>query len=264
MGYLDNSTITVDAILTKRGRELLAMGGGSVAMGQNSPFQITQFALADDEIDYDLWNPAHPLGSAYYGTVIENMPVTEAVPDETQVMKYKLVTFPRGAYAIPYLQSNVDSITIKVDSTGPTNRTQPQSEREITVYTYFKGERSIDFPFNKTAGYHVHLLDSTFITMNQQPTPTLGFAGPVVGSFAQMQPSQLMGTAVNTSVAANVLPGVPAGVTPATEVYMKLAFDATARGLEAGVGTKSTKVIITGNETGGRIVIPITLINTRT
>ena len=44
MGYLNNQVITVDAILTKKGRELLAKNDGS--------FRITQFALADDEIDY--------------------------------------------------------------------------------------------------------------------------------------------------------------------------------------------------------------------
>jgi len=54
MGYLDKSIITVDAILTKKGRELLARGDGS--------FKITQFALADDEIDYTLYNPSHPSG----------------------------------------------------------------------------------------------------------------------------------------------------------------------------------------------------------
>jgi len=59
MGYLDNSIVTVDAILTKKGRELLARGDGS--------FKITQFALADDEIDYTLYNPLHPSGSAFYG-----------------------------------------------------------------------------------------------------------------------------------------------------------------------------------------------------
>ena len=46
MGYLDNSTITVDAILTKRGRELLAQ-----CRGTTSGFNITRFALADDEVD---------------------------------------------------------------------------------------------------------------------------------------------------------------------------------------------------------------------
>ena len=66
MGYLNNSVVTVDAILTKKGRELLARGDGS--------FRISQFALADDEIDYTLYNTSHPSGSAYYGEAIENMP----------------------------------------------------------------------------------------------------------------------------------------------------------------------------------------------
>ena len=83
MGYLSNTELTVDAILTKKGREKLAAGQG---------LNITQFALADDEIDYTLYEPAHPLGSSYYDAAIKNMPVLEAKPDETQVMKYKLVT----------------------------------------------------------------------------------------------------------------------------------------------------------------------------
>lgn len=100
MGYLNNSSITVDAILTKKGRELLAQGANA--------FQITQFALADDEIDYSLWNTDHPLGTAYYGATIENMPLTEAVPDETQVMKYKLVTLSgRRISKIPIIDLGV-------------------------------------------------------------------------------------------------------------------------------------------------------------
>ena len=245
MGYLDNSTITVDAILTKRGRELLAMGG-SQASG-NNPFQITQFALADDEIDYDLWNPAHPLGSAYYGTVIENMPVTEAVPDETQVMKYKLCTFPRGAYALPYIQAEQSQITILVNPRTLTLSGQQPGERTLTVYTYFKGERLPQSRFNDT-GYHVHLLDSTYITM----TPTMG------STLAPNQPAQMQGNAINTSFAANVVPAIKTG-TNDTVKSLNIEFGATARGLETAVGRKSTKVIITGNETGGRIVIPIVL-----
>ena len=93
MGYLNNSTITVDAILTKKGRELLARG-------QND-FKITQFAIADDEIDYDLWNPAHPLGTDYYGIIIENMPLIEASADEANIMRYKLVTLPKKTVKIP-------------------------------------------------------------------------------------------------------------------------------------------------------------------
>lgn len=246
MGYLDNSTITVDAILTKRGRELLAMGGSQTS--GNNPFQITQFALADDEIDYDLWNPAHPLGSAYYGTVIENMPITEAVPDETQVMKYKLCTYPRGAYALPVVQADKAQINILVNPRTLTLSGQQPAERTLTVHTYFKGERLPKAKFNDT-GYHVHLLDSTYITM--QPVIALGT------TMAGLQPAQMQGNAVNTSFAANLVPGFR---TPTDTVKsLIIEFGATDRGLETAVGRKSTKVIITGNETGGRIVVPIVL-----
>jgi hypothetical protein len=104
MGYLNNASIVVDAILTRKGRELLARG-------QNE-FNITHFALADDEIDYSLWNPDHPQGSAYYGAVIEAMPITEAVPDETQVMRYKLVTLPKKTVRIPIVSVPNTSITL--------------------------------------------------------------------------------------------------------------------------------------------------------
>ena len=47
MGFLDNSSITVDAILTKRGRQILSQGGD---------FTITKFSLSDEEIDYTLYD----------------------------------------------------------------------------------------------------------------------------------------------------------------------------------------------------------------
>ena len=105
MGYLNNSTITVDAILTKKGRELLARG-------QND-FKITQFAIADDEIDYDLWNPAHPLGSDYYGVIIENMPLVEASADESNIMRYKLVSLPKLTAKIPVVTLSPSSATLQ-------------------------------------------------------------------------------------------------------------------------------------------------------
>lgn len=95
MGYLNNTIVTVDAILTTTGRQLMAQNNGT--------FRITQFALADDEIDYTLYNPNHPSGSAYYGEAIDNMPLLEAFPQETQTMKYKLVTLPRGTAKLPIL-----------------------------------------------------------------------------------------------------------------------------------------------------------------
>ena len=72
MGFLNNTTVTLDAILTKKGRELLARGDGS--------FRITQFALSDDEVDYTLYNPTHPSGSGFYGEAIEKYASTRSIP----------------------------------------------------------------------------------------------------------------------------------------------------------------------------------------
>jgi hypothetical protein len=123
MAYLNNAEIIVDAILTKKGREKLASGEG---------LNITKFALGDDEIDYTLYEPAHPKGSAYYDAAIKAIPITEASPDETQVLKYKLVTLPKGTTKIPKVEFGVPSITVNQNSgqvrlsptTSPSGNTQ--------------------------------------------------------------------------------------------------------------------------------------------
>ena len=103
MGYLNNATLTVDAILTKKGRELLAKGEG---------FNITQFAVADDEVDYSLFTTSHPLGTDFFGSIIENLPVIEASPDETQNLRFKLVTLARGTKEIPIIEIGASAIVL--------------------------------------------------------------------------------------------------------------------------------------------------------
>ena len=137
MGYLNKATVTVDAILTKKGRELLSRG--------RSAFNITQFAVADDEIDYSLFDPAHPLGTEYYGSAIENMPIVEASVDETQNLRYKLVTFGRGQNTIPLLQVAPISIELRYSTNA--------LGQEITVIT--TGGTNLD----QTLGYTAILYD---------------------------------------------------------------------------------------------------------
>jgi len=115
MGYLDNTQIIVDAILTKRGRELLARNDGS--------FQITQFGLADDEIDYSLWNELHPNGSQFAGEAIENGTLLEAFPDEMNIMIHKLVTLPRGTTKLPIVTANISKIQLSLGATTNVNPT---------------------------------------------------------------------------------------------------------------------------------------------
>lgn len=109
MGYLNNQVVTVDAILTTKGRELLARNDGS--------FRITQFSLSDDEIDYTLYNPNHPSGSAFYGEAIQNMPLLEAFPIDTQIMKYKLATLPRGTAKLPVLSLGYSAVILQQGAT---------------------------------------------------------------------------------------------------------------------------------------------------
>mgnify|MGYP001190744627 FL=1 len=115
MGYLDNTKIIVDAVLTKRGRELLARNDGS--------FRITQFALADDEIDYSLFNENHPNGSQFAGEAIENGTLLEAFPDENNIMIHKLVTLPRGTTKLPIVTANVSKIQLSLGSNTNVNPT---------------------------------------------------------------------------------------------------------------------------------------------
>ena len=141
MAFLDNSSVTVDAILTLKGRELLAKGGNA--------FNITQFAIGDDEVDYSLWNPDHPLGTAYYGTIIENMPVTEAIPDETQALKYKLITLPKQTTNIPVV--NVGNTSITLAAPGNSSIISPNTSN-------FRGG-------NATLGYTAILSDSATVSI---------------------------------------------------------------------------------------------------
>ena len=203
---LDNSSITVDAILTKKGRELLAKG--------RDFFVISQFALADDEIDYELWNPAHPLGSDYYGIIIENMPIVEAVTDESYNLKYKLLTLPKNTIRIPIIIPNTTSITLE----------EGGNQQTVTITTKNGG--------NNTLGYTVTLLNSDAVS--------------IVGDG--------QGIANNTD---------PVGANEdrrSVTVSCNSQFTITTKVLADNVDI-STKLIIVGNETGGREEIELTVTN---
>jgi len=95
MGYLDSDTITVDAILTKKGRQIISQGGG---------LNITTFTLSDTGVDYTLWNADHPSGSAYYGEAIEDLPQTEALTNSQYAIRNKLVSLGKDTIAMPALE----------------------------------------------------------------------------------------------------------------------------------------------------------------
>jgi len=190
MGYLDNSIVTVDAILTKKGRELLARGDGS--------FKITQFALGDDEIDYTLYNPLHPSGSALYGEAIENMPLLEAFPDETQIMKYKLTTLPRGTSKLPILDLGVTSITLKQ---GASVAITPQTLNYLGATSIFEQEGYTATiadvrPLNNFGGVGINTEDAE--RLNNSTTVGSNVSKTVIGTSIN-----LVATSVNTLFGSN-------------------------------------------------------------
>ena len=97
MGFINNTSYILNAVLTKKGKQYLSKSDGK--------FNITKFALADDEIDYTLWDAAHPKGTDYYGAVLESTPMLEPCVDPEVVMKYKLITMPVGTKALPYINN---------------------------------------------------------------------------------------------------------------------------------------------------------------
>ena len=216
MGYLNNSVITVDAILTKKGRELLARNDGS--------FRITQFALSDDEIDYTLYNPTHPSGSAYYGEAIDNMPLLEAFPDEQQIMKYKLVTLPRGTAKLPVLDLGYASINLKQ---GAQLAITPQT------LNYLGNTQTFE-----SAGYSATIGDVRLFSQFQGQG-----INTVAAQNANTTSTQTIGTNVSTTVTG-------------TQINL------TATTVNTLFGTQSqlrTTLTVIGLDSGARLTIPVTI-----
>jgi hypothetical protein len=215
MGYLSNQIVTVDAILTKKGRELLAKGDGS--------FKITQFALADDEIDYTLYNPNHPNGSAYYGEAIEAMPLLEAFPDENQIMKYKLTTLPRGTAKLPILDLGFAAIRLKQ---GASLAITPQT------LNYLGASQAYE-----SSGYVATIADAR-----------------VLGNFNGVGVNTADATALNstTTLGTNVSKTVIG-----TSINLTAT---TVNTLFGGNTSLQTTITVIGRDSGARLTIPITII----
>jgi hypothetical protein len=213
MGYLNNNVVTVDAILTTKGRELLAQNNGN--------FQITQFALADDEIDYTLYNPNHPSGSAYYGEAITNMPLLEAFPQETQVMKYKLTTLPRGTAKLPILDLGTEAITIKQ---GAGLAVTPQT------LNYLGGDTA------ESAGYTATISDVRLMSTFEG----VGINTPEVQALNTT-------TTVGTNVSKTVV---------GTTINLRATTVNTLFGTNNALYATLTVI---GNDSGARLTIPITV-----
>jgi hypothetical protein len=217
VGYLNNTTTVIDAVLTKKGRELLARGDGS--------FRVTQFALADDEIDYSLYNENHPGGSSKFDEAIVNMPLLEAFPDENQTMKYKLITLPRGTQVLPLVSIGLSNIILNLGQTTTIDPTTQNFEALVNR--------------KEPSGYTATIADSRLI-----PVIT-GFGA---GRSTSTQDTQIFG---NASFARTVN-----GSTFSIQAVSNSSL------FPSGTTEISTTLTIIGIDSGARITVPITVTNT--
>ena len=222
MGYLNNSVITVDAILTTKGRQLLAQNDGS--------FRITQFALADDEIDYTLYNPQHPSGSAFYGEAIDGMPLLEAFPEANQIMKYKLATLPRGTAKLPVLDIGFSAITL-----------QQGAQLAITPQTlnYLGNDQTFE-----TSGYSCTVADVRLLNT---------FDATGINTSAATAANASATTTIGTNVSSTVI---------GTQINLR------ATTVNTLYGSGSTSIVstltVTGLDSGARVTVPLTVTRTTT
>jgi hypothetical protein len=222
MAYLDNTVITVDAVLTKKGRERLGQG--------RDAFNITKFAVSDDEIDYSLYNTAHPLGSTYYSNIIESMPVLEAIPDESQTMRYKLTSMNVGLKRLPILAGAGVQTSITLDSLTETHTISPKTIVHATAGGTIDPSATLD----SIQGYTVILFDE---------------------EAARVQIDQGLPAAANyknsSNVTVNPLINFSSTVVKAGFIFTIIPKEVTAQ--------RNTKITIFGNESGVTRTMTLTI-----
>ena len=220
MAYLSNTSVVVDAILTNTGRQLLSQNDGS--------FQITQFSLSDDEVDYTLYNPNHPSGSAFYGEAIQNMPIIQAFPQSQEIMKYKLITLPRGTAALPVISIGYSSITLaqgaSISITPQTlNYLGATSTFEQDAYTATIGDVRVTAAFN---GVGINTTNATALNATGTTTVGTNVSKTVIGTTIN-----ITATTVNTLFGSN------------TTLY--------------------TTLTVVGNDSGARLFVPLQITKTK-
>ena len=208
--------------MTTKGRELLAANDGS--------FRITQFALSDDEIDYTLYNPNHPSGSAYYGEAIDGMPLLEAFPEANQIMKYKLATLPRGTAKLPILDIGYTAITL-----------QQGAQLAITPQTlnYLGNDQTFE-----TSGYTCTVADVRVLN---------SFSATGINTTAAVESSATATVTLGTNVSSTVI---------GTQINLRATTVNTLYG--SGQTSIVTTLTVTGIDSGARITVPLTVTRTTT
>lgn len=136
MGYLDHSTnnIILDAVLTDYGRQRLATA--------NSAFNISQYSLGDDEVDYRIIKK--------YGRTVgkekieKNTPIFEALTNSSIALKYKLIGRENDGTSISTVFLPVLKTTSGADGKPSTVSLEKSQNSSVTV--------KVDLYYNNVTG----------------------------------------------------------------------------------------------------------------
>lgn len=242
MGYLDHSTnnIILDAVLTDYGRQQLALA--------SSAFDITQYALGDDEVDYRLIKK--------YGRTVgkekieKNTPIFEAMTNPNIALKYKLIGRENDGSTIstvvlPVLRAN-SSVSIDTNSTSP----------KITVDLYYNNATGNSVPADLIQRSYTIKVSDRFFTLS----------GPIGGTLTQPDVSRNLINAGDPNRTATYKFYTTNGATTSISfVIMAKSIDSTTLSIYGKrVDSTSSKRVITsyvtvvGDNHGPTVDIPIT------
>ena len=152
IGFLDHSTnnIIIDAVLTDKGRELLARNNGT--------FRIVHYGFGDDEVDYTL---IKKFGRTVGKEKIEkNTPVFEAQTIGALGLKYPLITLSDPTLTV------FPTLAITSDSTTSLSNVAGSNLAETTInQTIPSNVSNIVQSILRETQYRV-TIDSRFISLN--------------------------------------------------------------------------------------------------
>jgi hypothetical protein len=153
------------------------------------------------------------------------MPLLEAFPDETQIMKYKLVTLPRGTARMPVLNIGYSSITLKQGASlaitpQTLNYLSQTSLYESSGYTFTISDVRL---FNSFTGVGINTPD--VVAANSTTTVGTNVSKTVIGTTLNIS-----ATTVNTLFGSNT--------------------------------SLSATLQVTGRDSGARLQIPVIIVKT--
>ena len=155
------------------------------------------------------------------------MPLLEAFPDESQIMKYKLATLPRGTAVLPVLDLGFASIALKQ---GASLSITPQTLNYLGNATAFE-----------TSGYSATISDvRTMATFN----------GVGIQTTAATTQNASSTTTLGTNVSSTVI---------GSQINLRATTVNTLFGSNSSI---STTLTVVGLDSGARITIPVTISTT--